>query len=269
MQNTLFKKGLVIGIILLFIGMAFIPSFNAVSISKGIEIGDTRTLKVECRCDYFWNTPGWHVQDVIVKLSSDDGLINKIKISNGDGDCYFKNIPVYYDETNLNIDAKHIFNDFRFHHIKWYNQDCATVYFLFNWHKSKDDNILKNNPNVNTVNKETTDDCFECQSNGKTHLAEKLLNKLEKNEVISKDIKLFEEFNSGLSDRPICNMLEDLYKDYLIKAVIYLDKALDPYELLILTVVYLSMSMVYAYLSSVILMIYKSIGCDEYYHIYE
>ena len=117
-------------------------------------------------------------------------------------------------------------------------------------------------PTISDIEKEC-----DCQSNGKAHLAEKLLNRLDKDEVLSKDIKLFEEFNSVLSDRPICNMLEDLYKDYLIKAVIYLDKALDPYELLILTVVYLSMSMVYAYLSSVILMIYKSIGCNESYYI--
>ena len=158
MKKNIVRKGLVVGIIALFIGLVFIPSFNAVSISKDIE---------------------------------------------------------------------------------------------------------KTNPIVDN----SEEDCIECQSNVKPHLAEKLLNKLEKSEVLSKDIKLFEEFNSGLSDRPICNMLEDLYKDYLIKAVIYLDKALDPYELLILTVVYLSMSMVYAYLSSVILMIYKSIGCNESYYI--
>jgi len=32
MKNTLFKKGLLIGIIVLFFGLAFIPSYNAVSI---------------------------------------------------------------------------------------------------------------------------------------------------------------------------------------------------------------------------------------------
>ena len=37
MRNVSFKKGLVVGITLLFIGLIFIPSFNAVSISQVLE----------------------------------------------------------------------------------------------------------------------------------------------------------------------------------------------------------------------------------------
>jgi hypothetical protein len=94
MPNKVFKKGLVVGIILLFIGLAFIPSFNALSIKKDIE------------------------------------------------------------------EYKPVFDD-----------------------------IEK--------------DCFECQKNGKTHLAEQLLNRLEKYEVFTNLIDLD---NPG--DRPICDLLQ-------------------------------------------------------------
>jgi hypothetical protein len=46
------------------------------------------------------------------------------------------------------------------------------------------------------------ENCLECQSNGKTHLAEKILNRLEKNEVISNVINLDTQ-----GDRPICDFL--------------------------------------------------------------
>jgi hypothetical protein len=46
------KKLLVIGIIALFIGLAFIPSFNAVSISKDIEETNTTVDDDEKNCEY-------------------------------------------------------------------------------------------------------------------------------------------------------------------------------------------------------------------------
>ena len=42
MKNTLFKKGLVAGIIILFIGLAFIPSFNAESIKEETSVEEDR-----------------------------------------------------------------------------------------------------------------------------------------------------------------------------------------------------------------------------------
>ena len=94
MQDRLFRKVLVVGIIVLFIGLAFIPSFNAVTISKDIE------------------------------------------------------------ETNQVVD-------------------------------------------------DIEEDCFECQSDGKTHLAEKIINRLEKNELFTDVIN---QYNQG-DDRPICIFL--------------------------------------------------------------
>ena len=102
MQERLFRKGLVIGIIVLLIGLAFIPSFNAVTISRDIE------------------------------------------------------------ETNLVVD-----------------------------------DIEK--------------DCYECQFNSKTHLAEKILGRLEKNELF-KDV--INQYNSD-DDRPICSFLYDIWNNLL------------------------------------------------------
>jgi hypothetical protein len=57
---------------------------------------------------------------------------------------------------------------------------------------------------IPTVERENSVDDCDCQSNGKTHLAEKLLNRLEKDEVLSNVINLDTQ-----GDRPICNMLND------------------------------------------------------------
>jgi len=54
MSNKLFKKGLVVGIIVLFFGLAFIPSFNAVSIGNDFEeinliVDDSEEDCIECQ----------------------------------------------------------------------------------------------------------------------------------------------------------------------------------------------------------------------------
>jgi hypothetical protein len=53
MQNKILRKGLVVGIIILFIELAFIPSFNALSISKDIEITNPviEDIKEDCNCN--------------------------------------------------------------------------------------------------------------------------------------------------------------------------------------------------------------------------
>ena len=52
------------------------------------------------------------------------------------------------------------------------------------------------------------EDCFKCQSNGKTHLAEKLLTRLDNNEVLSNVINL-----KNSDNRPICILLNKLWND--------------------------------------------------------
>jgi hypothetical protein len=77
--------------------------------------------------------------------------------------------------------------------------------------------ISKNNKEIKQVVDEVEDDCFECQSNNNP-LAEKLLNRFEKNEVLSNVIISVNPDD----DRPICillgkivNNLEELYSSLL------------------------------------------------------
>jgi len=212
MKNTLLRKILVIGSIVLFIGLAFIPSFNAVSISKDIESINTRTIHVDCICEEYWGTLGYIVKNAIVTLRSNDGLLYRVQIAVFGG-CNFLCIPTYYNENNLNVDAKHMFNDYRVDYIKWINDNNIEINFWVNWNKPKDDNILENIPKVNPMNQDISvseEDCIECQSNGKAHLAEKLLNRLEKNYVLSNEIKS----NNLDDDRPICKLLNKTYQKY-------------------------------------------------------
>ncbi|KYK30179.1 hypothetical protein AYK20_04450 [Thermoplasmatales archaeon SG8-52-1] len=66
--------------------------------------------------------------------------------------------------------------------------------------KSKENAISKtSNSKVN---------CPECQSNDKTHLAEKLITRLEKNKVLSNVINL-----KNSDDRPICILLDKICKN--------------------------------------------------------
>ena len=73
--------------------------------------------------------------------------------------------------------------------------------------------LIKNLPSENPVNQDTSDseeDCFECQSNGKTHLAEKLLNRLEKDEVLSEMI----DSDNPTFERPICELIMKYFNYY-------------------------------------------------------
>jgi hypothetical protein len=59
---------------------------------------------------------------------------------------------------------------------------------------------------LSVINVDNKDDCIECQSNRMAHLAGKILNSLEKNEVLSKII----DSNNPDDDRPICETLLNL-----------------------------------------------------------
>ena len=53
MQNKILRKGLAAGIIALFIGLAFIPSFNAVS-TKKVTNEDYETLEIYDYLNVTW-----------------------------------------------------------------------------------------------------------------------------------------------------------------------------------------------------------------------
>jgi len=67
------------------------------------------------------------------------------------------------------------------------------------------------------------DDCIECQSNGKTHLAEKLLNRLE-NYLEAKDLI---NAKNPVFERPICELLLEYGRYYADLWEHYRDLALQ------------------------------------------
>ncbi|KYK23053.1 hypothetical protein AYK21_06600 [Thermoplasmatales archaeon SG8-52-2] len=154
------KKLLILGVIALFIGLAFIPSFNAVSISKkenhppdkpNIHGPKTGYLGVEYSFTINATDPDGDNITYIVDWC--DGSVNEY--------------GPYYSGTE--ISANHT----------WHSEDMFTI--LVN---ARDIHYLEGGLNVwwiiigksKDINQiiETTDDC-DCQSNGKTHLAEKIV----------------------------------------------------------------------------------------------
>jgi hypothetical protein len=65
------------------------------------------------------------------------------------------------------------------------------------------------------------ENCLDCQSNGKTHLAEKILNRLEKNEVLSNVIKS----DNPKEDTLICEFLYTRFEHILDILYYYAEQA--------------------------------------------
>ncbi|KYK19989.1 hypothetical protein AYK24_04570 [Thermoplasmatales archaeon SG8-52-4] len=112
---------------------------------------------------------------------------------------------------------------------------------------------------TNTVVDNTKEDCIDCQINGKPHLAEKLLNRLDENEVLSDTINL----NNLQDDRPICILLKSLATHYA--------KLFYKYFVLIYSCsygtlrywIYYLLTINYAAMGLFILEIYNSLSCGE------
>ena len=81
MRNICIRKGLVVGIIVLFIGIAFAPCFNAISISKEKAEYEESTgwfnLEVLSIDIAFYGSPGAPLEFVKVTLESKDGTIKR------------------------------------------------------------------------------------------------------------------------------------------------------------------------------------------------
>ena len=185
------KKLLVFGIIALFIGLTFIPSFNAVSISKS---DDTTPPEVKLV---------WNIEEGIVRFTAicndDTGIDYVIFTWNGMIVAGSYEEPYEWIIDLETVNKQHI---------------CA-IASDFAGNSASDCVDFRSRK----LDIKSTDDC-DCHSDGKTHLAEKLLTRLEKNEVLSNEIDL-----NNLYDRPICSFLEnigDYYAELLVK---YMDLA--------------------------------------------
>ena len=197
--------GLVIGIIALFIGLAFIPSFNAVSISM---LDNNPPDKPK----FHGPKTGYLGVEYSFTINATDPDGDNITYIVDWCDGTFDEYGPYYSGTE--ISANHT----------WYSEDMFTIlvnardihdligpdsFWWIGIAKSKENHQIQ----------ETTDDC-DCQSNGKTHLAEKLLNRLEKDVVLLDVIEL----SNPTFERPICNILyKTINKLYdLLYSLIYI-----------------------------------------------
>ena len=233
------KKLLVIGIIALFIGLVFIPSFNAISISmldnNPPEAPDI-TGPVTCK-------PGEIYTYTFVAVDPDRDDVRYF-IDWDDGNTEWTD----YYPSGEEIIVSHLWNEKRFHLIGARAND--TYGALGPW------GYL---PVSKVDNNDVNEDCFECQSNGKTHLAEKILTILEKDELLSNVIGL----SNPDDDRPICILLKSLVAHYAKLYFKYFELVYTtPYETLKYWIYFLLM-MNYAAIGIFIIEIYTSLSCGE------
>ena len=200
MQNKILRKGLVVGIIILFIGLAFIPSFNAESISMS---DDTTPPEIYLEWESWKDDEGKWIIHYIANCSDDESGMDRVEF--------------ILDNTTVEICYSEPYE----WTCKW--SQLWGHYYLYAFAYDKAGNYAFDCDFLRTrsLNIESPKEDCDCQSNAKTHLAEKLLNILEKNKVISNIIDL----NAQEDDRPICSFLEnigDYYAELLVK---YMDLA--------------------------------------------
>jgi hypothetical protein len=214
------KKVLLLGVIALFIGLAFIPSFNAVSIS----MLDNHPPDIELQYKLEKYNDKW----LYTFIAICDGFIRVgFTFDDIEQDVVVGPGPVYTWEF---LASELI----RGHTI------CAIAYGV-------DGNNVSDCIEFKSRSMETKyDDSCDCQSNGKTHLAEKLLNKLEKNEVLSNVVDL----SNPQSDRPICNSLFETI-NRLTDYTLSLDEKLDSLtkDSILRDVIWLNIMMIYGIVS--------------------
>jgi hypothetical protein len=200
MQTKNFRKGLVIGIILLFIGLAFIPSFNAVSISKTFD--DTTPPFIDLYYEYWRIAPNdWEFLFTAECNDTESGM-NKVEFDI-DGELMETDYSEPYEYQR------------KWSQLKGHRELTATAYDNAGNNASEYFDLRSRSLDI-----KSNENCIECDSNGRTYLAEKLFNRLEKNDVLSNVINL-----NNLYDRPVCNILLNLMEYYYNLAWYFLNLA--------------------------------------------
>jgi hypothetical protein len=233
MQNKVVRKGLVAGIIALFVGLALIPSFNAVSISKSEYTSPTPIIEVTWETYKFNGT--WLV-DINCSFNDNGSGIHSVAwYFNGLEQDYITGPGpfAFYFTVELSKAKEGIFK------FEAYYGDGLSAF------------VEVDGSDIKSL------DCFECQSNGKAHLAEKLLNRLEKNEVLSNVIDL----DNPYYDRLICEILMNNYERICDIAEYYLEKR-NEYQLGTFWYnIYFYIFTIYAMISAIPILLGAIFGC--------
>ncbi|KYK20057.1 hypothetical protein AYK24_10290 [Thermoplasmatales archaeon SG8-52-4] len=252
MKNTLFKKGLVLGIIVLFIFLGVIPSFNAISISKSVD----NISKSNNETEHILIIKGFKNVIPRIHFYYDFQMTGMGTYETFDLYINWENLGYeesYYNNPNGGVLVPHSWTAPGVYTIKaeaWYNHSRYTATF--------DVRVIGRAKNI-----DIEEDC-DCQSNGKTHLAEKIINRLEKNEVLSDGI------NSGnlIYGRPICNILDSLFNHYRFYIYFYRDLKDNYPKGSFLYNFYSSLSQYSSFMTAMMYILGLSFDCWDYPPIY-
>jgi len=245
MKKNIVRKGLAVGIIILFIGLAFIPSFNAVSISKKENHPPNKPTITGPNggrpgISYTFN---FNAEDP-------DGDNVSYFIKWGDGTTYGWTT---YTWSGINVPIAHTWD---------YICDCpvrAKAKDIYGKEGDWSDLIIRINRNKpQNVNVKSAEDCLECQYNGKTHLAEKLLNKLEKNEEIAEVIDL----SNPKEDPPICDYILDQLWYYFDLVQYYAAQSFKYQNGSLMHIIYVSIVRMYLLITGIYLSFALLLNCD-------
>jgi len=210
-NNRICRKGLAVVTIVLLFGINIIPLVSSISINryvtitsplgldlscnepyKNVKKGDTATFNVIIEnigtIEDTYDIIAGSIEDIICKVNgvnADQFNPYEITLNSGNQTSFEVTAEVW---DSVPIGEWSIF-------IEAHSQNNTEI--------SDDLTLAVNVQKKSKIVSYTEEDCIECQSNGKTHLAEKLLNRLEKNElsidIINSDNPTFE--------RPICWIL--------------------------------------------------------------
>jgi hypothetical protein len=322
MQNTLFKKGLVVGIIILFFGVSVVPSTGRIDIEILKTSGNDGSL-----LGLVNDTSGNPIEGALVRVHF-HGTYEE-DYSDEDGYYHVFNIPICYcmknatclkdgykTEWKLISIAENTTLDFILtsgnnppdielqYKLEKYNDKWLYIFeaicsggtdrvdFTFDdilqetvtgpgptytWQfltsellrghticaiaydgagNNASDCIEFRTRSLNIESPE--EDCIDCQSNGKTHLSEKILNKLEKNEILSNVDDTIKPQDIGV----VCFVLENLINKYF-ELGDYYGRLYEEniYTHPILATTYRNISNIYGILAVDLMLVYYALKC--------
>ena len=191
------KKLLVFGIIVLFIGLAFIPSFNAVSISKK----DNNPPSKPTITGPNGGRPGiMYTFNFNAEDPDGDNVSYWIEWGDGESDGWSP-----YTSSGTNMPIGHTWDKICDYPIRAKAKD---IYGMEGDWSNLIIRINRYKPQI--IDIESTIDCDCNIPDAKLHLAEKVINKAE-NYLVSKDLIMPDTFPFV---RPVCKMLESIAITY-------------------------------------------------------
>ena len=97
MKNTLLRKGLVVGIIALFIGLAFIPNFNAISVQKFVNKINNKLIAIPIKIYNSNRIENYNIYRTQQQAEDFDDLIGEFKEDLTKSESIEETVEIYRD----------------------------------------------------------------------------------------------------------------------------------------------------------------------------